>query len=325
MSVNPSAPMGSAFYPDTPEGRHAAAAFGANTLNSSTADDDPYSAWLASPIGQKYDQAAESAAAYARQQADFTMAQSKRELDAKVAQMKQQGQIAQAELVLKQGDQQISRDRLAQELKIHQDQFGLDQQKFGLDRANAYTAYASTPDKRFMASDFADAMDRLGQGLGVRPYGTTAGTPTPKTWDDFTALSAYPSGSDPSASVGAGSGGSSMLGSGQMGASTDAASGGGSGAIPQGSASDPRLSAVSAVAKAIPPSDSDGHDISDQAALAAIQNIYKASRPGTLQRMLPGQQQQFGAGLARLGYSAPDALAQMSRNGIGQGSGSSAY
>ena len=332
MSVNPYAPRYPGFGGDrefSNSGQTGAGATsypvggGYSSVDQVNSANAAYQAWLASPLGQNQDAASESAAAYARQQADADMANKKRALDIQVQQLKQQGRNQEAQIALQKGDQQISRDRLAQELKIHQDQFGLDQQKFGLDRANAYTAYASTPDKRFMASDFADAMDRLGQGLGVRPYGTTAGNPTPKTWDDFTALSAYPTGSDPSASVGAGSaGGSSMLGSGQMGASTDATAGGGGGAT--GSTTDPRITASTAVMKAIPPSDSAGHDISDQAALSAIQNIYKAGRPGALQRMLPGQQQQFGAGLARLGYNAPDAIAQMSRQGIGQGS-STAY
>ena len=312
MSYNPYAPMYPGYGGYAPQ-----AAPSLSSPDQVDAANAGYQRWLDSPLGQAQDKAAESAASYARHQADADMANKKRALDIQVATLKQQGRNAEAQIALQKGEQQISRDRLAQELKIHQDQFGLQQQQFGLDRAQAYTAFASTPDKRFMASDFADAMDRLGQGLGVRPYGTTGGNPTPKTWDDFSALSAYPG----AAASGSQSGGSSMLGSGQLGASGD-----GSGqAVPEGggtsgSTTDPRITASTAVMKAIPPSDSDGHDISDQAALAAIQNIYKAGRPGTLQRMLPGQQQQFSAGLSRLGYNAPDALAQMSRNGIGQGS-----
>jgi hypothetical protein len=326
MSYNPYAPQYPRFGGDpgySSTGGTAAAAPGYSSVGQVDAANAAYQQWLSSPLGQAQDTAAESAAAYARQQADADMANKKRALDIQVAQLKQQGRNQEAQIALQRGDQQISRDRLAQELKIHQDQFGLDQQKFGLqqqqfglDRANAYTKYASTPDQRFQASDFADAMDRIGQGLGVRPYGTTAGDPTPKTWNDFTALSAYPgAGAAGSSSAG----GSSMLGSGQMGASPDAGGGGAT-----GSTTDPRITASTAVMKAIPPSDSAGHDISDQAALSAIQNIYKAGRPGALQRMLPGQQQQFGAGLSRLGYNAPDALAQMNRQGIGQGSGAGA-
>ena len=235
MSYNPYAPQGQApAYP------------GYTSPGQVDAANAAYQQWLGSPLGQAQDTAAESAAAYARQQADFTMAQSKRELDAKVQQMKQQGQIAQAELELKKGDQQISRDRLAQELKIHQDQFGLDQQKFGLDRANAYTQYASTPDRTFMLGDLNAALTRAGQGLGPQPYGAT-GQPVPKTMAGFDALSAPPGGG--------GTSGSSMLGSGQMGtgASADASGGGtGAGTGATGTASDPRSTAIQSIMKASP-------------------------------------------------------------------------
>ena len=50
-----------------------------------------------------------------------------------VQQLKQQGRNQEAQIALQKGDQQISRDRLAQELaEDPQDQLGLDTQKFGL-------------------------------------------------------------------------------------------------------------------------------------------------------------------------------------------------
>lgn len=81
---------------------------------------------------------------------------------------------------------------------------------------------------------------------------------------------------------------------------------------------DPRIKAARAVVDAIPPSDGDGHDDNDYAALQAIQGIFKARKPGTLARMRPGQQAAFSAGLSRSGLYAPDAIADMERANPGQ-------
>ena len=74
---------------------------------------------------------------------------------------------------------------------------------------------------------------------------------------------------------------------------------------------------------AIPPSDGQGMDDDDFAALAAVENVFRASKPGSFARMRPGQQKAFAGGLSRLGYYAPDAIADMRRNDPGQGRASS--
>lgn len=172
----------------------------------------------------------------------------------------------------------------------------LDLQKFGLDTAKAYTEFASTPDRAFMFGDFNEGMNRIGQGLGPTPYGTQ-GQPQAKIWEDFAALSGF----DSLPAVQAG-----------QSAATTAQQGGGM--AQPGAGSDPRLKAATSILKAIPPSDGQGHDEDNWAALNAIQNVYAASKPGSFERMRPGQQKMFGAGLSRLGYYAPDAIAQMKSN-----------
>ena len=201
MSVNPYAPQYPRFGGDpgySSTGGTAATAPGYSSVGQVDAANAAYQQWLGSPLGQAQDTgaAAESAAAYARQQADADMANKKQALDIQVAQLKQQGRNQEAQIALQKGEQQISRDRLAQELKIHQDEFGLQQQQFGLqqqqfgvDRAKTYADYASTPDRTFMLGDLNSALGRVGQGLGVQPYGYDS-QPVPKTMAGFDALSA---------------------------------------------------------------------------------------------------------------------------------------
>jgi hypothetical protein len=321
-------PTGTTFYPDTPQGRNQAAAFGVNTLNDNTADDDPYAQWLASPIGQNWNTAQEAAAAQARQQADADMAN-------KLATVKQQAQriaiekgTAAANAWYQKQEAKLAQDRLDQEWKIHQDQFGLDTAKFnqdvlnsnrnyGLDYAKAYTQYASGPDTMFQMADFQNALGRVGQGLGVGPLGNGA-TPTPRNITGFNAIAGVgaPSGAGytpPAGSVDA------------MGAGATNANGGPATPTGTGSTADPRITAANAIMKAIPPTDEYGHDPSTAAALSAIQNIYAAKKPGAYQKLLPGQEKAFGAGLARLGYDPNNAIADMTRAGIGQGSVTAAY
>ena len=323
MPSNPYAPMapGYGVYPS----------YGGGYSSSGSGSSDPYSDWLSSPLGQNWDQAKEAEAAYARKQADFEMSQKKAQLNLQVAALKQQGRLAEAELALKRGDQQIARDRLAQELQIHNMDLQQRQYEFGqtqgLSRAQAYAQYASTPDRLFMLSDLQDALTRAGQGLGPRPYGMAGGTPstpTPKTYAGFEQLAGpfdpNAAGAGGGGQPSAGGGGSTMLGSGQMNQATGASPDAGTS---QGA--DPRGSAISSVLKAAGGgSDELGLDANDQAALSAIQNIISLRRPGTLQRMRPGQQQAFMGGASRLGYWAPDVQADFTRSAPGQGSSPSA-
>lgn len=175
------------------------------------------------------------------------------------------------------------------------------QANHGLNIAKAYTEYASTPDRLFMLNDLTEGLNRVGQGLGVQPYGSN-GTPQPKTWESFAALSGF--GNMPA--VQAGGGGMPSGGGGNQ-----AAAGGGG---------DPRQKAEMAILKAIPPSDGYGNSRDDFAALAAIENVRRASKPGSYERLRPGQQAAFRGGLSRLGLYAPDVIEDMRRSGIGQGS-----
>jgi hypothetical protein len=315
LPLYPNAPMGS---PDVnwPSMVGSPTYVAASDSNSS---DDPYSAWFNSPVGQAWNTAQVSAAAYARKQADAEMANKKRQLDTQVAQLKQQGRYQEAQIALQKGEQEIAKARLAQELQIHQDDLALRQQDFGLSRAKAEADFLSGPDTMFQRADFEGALSRAGVGLGPTPYGST-GTPTPRSPADFEALLAgqnpYPtsaSGVVPGPTTQALSSSDSLTGSGQL-APASATDGGGS-ATGQ---TDPRVTAASGVLKALAPSDGHGIDPNDAAALGAIQNIFMAAKPGTLQRMRPGQQAAFGSGLKRLGYYLPDALAELQNSAPNQ-------
>lgn len=183
------------------------------------------------------------------------------------------------------------------ELRQNQAQFD---QTHGLDVAKAYTEYASTPDRYFQLGDFTDALSRTGAGMGPRRYGAT-GTPQAKSWEDFAALQGF---NTPAVQAGRS----------QSGGGGPQASGAGSG----GGGSDPRISAASAIMKAIPPSEGDGYDQSDWSALNAIQSVYQARKPGSFERLRPGQQKMFASGLSRMGYYAPDAIEDMRRAAPGQ-------
>lgn len=298
------------------------------TASTST---NPYDAWAQSEIGRRWIEAQESAARQARKQADFEMDQklqaaklardqlavTRGQAEANAWYNREQVKIARERLAqeerLKQQELQLSRERLALDSEVQRGQLGLN-------RAQAQAQFMSGPDMLFMGNDFRAALARADQGLGPQPYGAN-GAPTPRTAADFEALMGPPGTSPggpsepimhpsvtPSRSTGA------MYGSGQMtspsgaGRTNDPMNGGGR------PATDPRITAANAVIRAIPPSEADGYDESDRAALAAVENIFRAAKPGAVQRMRPGQRQAFAAGLSRLGFWAPDALEDMQRS-----------
>lgn len=192
--------------------------------------------------------------------------------------------------------------RLTEDARQFDANHGLDRARLGLDTAKAYTEYASTPDRYFMLGDFMSGMGRAGMGLGPQPYGT-GGQPQMKTWEDFAALAGF--GDMPSV---------------QAGQSGAGAAGQGGGMAQPGSGADPRIRAAQGILKAIPISDGQGMDDDDFAALTAIENVFRASKPGSYERLRPGQRKMFAGGLARLGYNPEDAISQMRRNAPGQAS-----
>lgn len=157
----------------------------------------------------------------------------------------------------------------------------------GLEIAKAYTAFASTPDLMFARNDFMSAMGRVGQGLMPQASITRNPGPQAKTWEDFDALTQY---RGQSASTAAGGGGSGGGGSAQS-----SASGG-------GEAPDPRIKAATGIIQALPPSDGQGHDGQDWAAINSIRSLYSSGRPGVEARLGPARTKIAMAGLARAGY-----------------------
>jgi hypothetical protein len=198
------------------------------------------------------------------------------------------------------------------------------EQTHALDIAKTATEYLSTPDRFFQASDFLSMTNRAAQGQGPAPYGAN-GSPTPKTMADWNTL--YTGGGSPAGSpapVPSGGKTSIYSGGGGGGSAAPAAvtdgggSGGGGGATAQ-QQNDPRMGAVQAVFKAMPPSEGGGMDDTDYAALTAAKAIYESPlRPGTLERMRPGQQAMLASAGKRLGYHVPDWQAQYNRNKPGQ-------
>jgi hypothetical protein len=177
----------------------------------------------------------------------------------------------------------------------------------GLDIAKAYTAFASTPDLMFARNDFVDAMGRVGQGLSPQAAITRNPGPVAKTYEDFAALAQYNGSQVPGASSGGG------------GSSQPSAASGGSSA--QDSAPpDPRIAAANGIVKALPPSDNQGHDGQDWAAINAIRSLYSSGRPGVEARLGPQRVKIAQAGLARAGYDPALISEEYNRSLPGQGS-----
>lgn len=161
----------------------------------------------------------------------------------------------------------------------------------GLEIAKAYTAFSSTPDLMFARNDFLQGMGRVGQGLNVQPY-HSQGTPQAKTWQDFAAIAQYNGSTVP--------GGGQSPGGGGNGAQQAAAAAGGGGEAK--APPDPRVQAATSIMKALPPSDSPGADGQDWHAINAITEMFKAGRPGSLERLGESGQKIALAGAARAGY-----------------------
>jgi hypothetical protein len=183
-------------------------------------------------------------------------------------------------------------------------------QRLGLDYAKTATDYMSTPDRYFQAADYTNMGRQALAGQGPAPY-AASGSPVAKTTDDFAVLAGYrmPGEGDPQAYAGGTSSFNEAPGGGGANRSTD-----------QGT--DPRLKAVRGVFEAIPPSNEYGLNDNDFAALQAAKAIYssKGLKPGTLERMRPGQLAMNRSAGARLGNYVPDWEADYRAYGVGQGS-----
>ena len=276
---------------------------------------DPYSSWLNSPAGQDWNRAKEAEAAYARKQADFEMAMKKKDLDLRVASLKQQGKHQEAQLELQRGQAQLARERFAWEQKIKAEEMALQ-------RAEAYTKWSSTPDLYWSQVDFRGALSRAMSGLSPQSVAATVkdtGGPQMKTPSQFDAI-AGPNGSLANAN-GGGQASPAMpsVTAGGAGATMDIRGG----ASPDSggtAATDPRATAAAAVMRALPPSSETGMDENDMAALRAVESIYLAGKPGTLERLGPARRKIAQAGLARLGFD-PALMEEDYRRGLpGQGS-----
>ena len=147
----------------------------------------------------------------------------------------------------------------------------------GLEMARAAASFESSPDMQWSRDDFKSALGRVSQGYSPAPISESA-SPKPKSWEDFQALTNVGGASKSSGNATADPGGRT------------------------GSTTDPRMTAASAVMKAIPPSESPGNDGQDWMALRAIENLYMAGRPGEVERLGAPRRKIAQAGLARLGY-----------------------
>ncbi len=178
-------------------------------------------------------------------------------------------------------------------LKENQRQFDLNH---GLNRAKAFTDYASSPDRFVQAGRFLNLTSRVlaGQpGTGGNP---NVGTPQAKTMADFDAITG---------------------GGGSAGRTVDT----GSAAAAGGAGSDKRVAALSAVMKAAPPSNSEGLDGNDFAVLDAAKAIYGMNLTPQQQASLdasPESKAILGSAGANLGYSPEEWWKQQQRSRPGQ-------
>jgi hypothetical protein len=337
---------------NTPEGRHAAASAGANTLSNTGPR------WVNTASGpvilpndfseedaQKWAESYDAAIATNQQALQQTAGLERRQIEAKIEDLKAGRENAmkiaqlQAETTRYGYDQsrQSEIDRLKenqrqfdqthaldlQKFGLDTQRFGLEQQRFGLDTARAYTDYAKTPDMRWSANDFDQAIGRVGLGLQPQTIASryAAGDrPQPKTWEDFSVLANYgPNGSGTGIMAPGGTADA------PAGAPADTSQGGSAGGA-TGSTTDPRVTAANAVMKAIPPSPGVGHDDNNWAALNAIEKLYFSgdTPAGAVQQLGPARQKIALAGLARKGYDPQLAQEDYNRRQIGQGSSSAA-
>lgn len=198
---------------------------------------------------------------------------------------------------------QTELEQLSEQQRQFDANHGLEMQRFGLDVARAYTDYARTPDMRWSANDFDTAVRNIGLGGGPVPIAGQA-RPTPKSWEDFAALSGF---NTPAVQAG------QKMAPSPSGPGMASAAG-------AGTASDPRLTAATGILKALPPSGTPGHDDNDWAALEAIRSLYLSGRPGEVERLGRPRQKIAEAGLARLGYDPALVVEERRRSLPGQGS-----
>lgn len=159
----------------------------------------------------------------------------------------------------------------------------------GLEMAKAVAAYEQTPDLMFARNDLMSALGRVGAGYSPAPM-ASGGKPHAKTWEDFQALTNV---------AGGGGGGGSGKGGGTM--------------------ADPRMKAIKSISDALPPSDDNGNDAQDWAALRAIESVYLSGNPA-YQKLGSARQKIASAGMARLGYDPVLAEQDRWRALPGQGS-----
>lgn len=210
---------------------------------------------------------------------------------------------------------QTDLDKLKEDQRQYDSTHELDLKKYGLQVAEDYTKFANTADQVWVANDFKSALSRVGQGLNT---GSSATEPEAhaKTWEDFAALSGYSDNPVVASKTQTTGGGTSSGGySTQSTGGTDTSSG-----QTTTSGTDARNTAINAVTKAIPASDSEGHDDQDWAALNAIKSLYFAGKPGAVNKLGAARTKIARAGLTRLGYDADTVTEDNQRAGIGQGS-----
>lgn len=215
----------------------------------------------------------------------------------------------------------VGRQNALDQLQYQREQLAQNQQQFdarhGLDVAEAYTKYASTPDMRWAAADFDDAVARTGAGLAPRSLASRVNSgdrPQPKSWEQFSVLANYGPGS------GSSSGGFRAQ---PMNATTDPmrpASGGAAVDLDGDGVPDPRVKPIKAIVDAFPPSETQGRDGQDWSALNAIESLYFSGTPGSVERLGKARQKTAEAGLARKSYDPELVREDYMRRRPGQGS-----
>ncbi len=211
---------------------------------------------------------------------------------------------------------------------LDMEKLGIAREEVGLQYADTYAKYASTPDQFFQRADFESAANRAATGLGVTPYGTDQPPAQAKNFGDFAALASWgqgaASGQPAPAAAADPTKPAPTPATPTPGNDTAYASGGAAATSANGAAAttekDPRVSILTKMLQAMPPSNEAGLSDDDWKVLTAAKSIMSTRTPGSFERLRGDQQKVALAGIRRAGYSSDDWLQDYERNRPNQGS-----
>jgi hypothetical protein len=297
---------------DTPEGRHAAATLGINTLGASPTSLLPGIKVSMPGSGVGVDPNDENsvlglykeASGFQRDKLAQDAKSAKDNLDYNYANMRQQAKTAQDKLAVDRWYQQ-------QQVRLADQTHALAVRSEGASEAKTMTDYLSGPDTMFQARQLGRSLYALNNGVAAPAYGYGGDTPQPRTEAGFQGI----------------------MGQGTSTVNPDAK------AQPDG-----RIAAAAGIVKALPPSGTPGMSTTDNTAMNTLSALYSSPAEGadmnaadqegtqflnngpgnvalgTYQSLLPGTKAALGSLAKTKGVNFDDWNAQWKRYQPGQGS-----